>query len=1125
MRDVGRVGKGRRSAFGLVPLVLLPLFAGASVEASPDQGQGAYVLAETWPVPEDRRPPDAWARMSGLEALPDGGLLIADADPSLPRITRLDADGSVSVLIEGLPSCEPARAPIDALCSPQHLATDAARDRIYVIDGARDALLVYTLSGTWLRSQVDIDGAQGVAVSPNGTVHVSSASSGRIHRFGVDGSVLEPWQVLDPQPGASLLGGLDIDSDGNVYVIDTRASRLLKLNAIGKLASVHEGFAGSARLLDLAVMAVPNRPSLRAFWLATNQGLMYSEERTSLGAINPVGTLSAVALGPGDRLFAAWTGFSAALSELLVFDSRTARTAAPDRLGALPLPLGLNRGPDRISLGLDGALLVLDRTLRIQRMRPDGSPVGQWLDGDLIDVGAAVDGRIFGTDGASLLRFAAPGSGLHLLEQLRASAGGSGFLSTLALAPSGEVLALDIGRRQLRRFDPLLGSEAAPVQLSPPNEPSHWSDLAIDATGSAWVLDRRDGEISIVDAGGGRRQLALGRAGQRLSLRPDDEPLLLDASGRIWHFDASGSLRGVFDAARRDLDPSSRPIDLAVLADASVLVIDRAAGSVSRWAWDPTAQPERPELGQECIYSHDKLALPDTVVLGQPVEVRLLAAGECAQRRLPPLDVMLVLDASGSMAGERIRLVQQAALDFTRALDLGSSRIGLVAFSQTAQLVSPLTDDEAAIWRALRGLRPFGASRIDLGLDLAYDTWQASRRPGVGTIFVLLSDGRSEAAPALAAADRIKQSGVELFTVGTSTVAEDRALIEAIASSPDHSFVSEEPSFLFDVLDAIARRIAATLLFERATVRDELPANMRYVPGSAVPAASWDPASRILEWQLVDVPFAGFDLRFSVEPQAPGDWPTNVQAVADLIDGFGRPDRIDFPVPRVRVLAPTPTPSPSPTATPTPRPAALYLPLLLRELCVPEQRSTDAVLVLDVSSSMRGAKLAAAKEAAKAFVDLMQPARDRVALVAFDREARLASPLGSDLAALRAAIDALGTRQGTAIDLGIALAYEELRSTRRRADATPALILLTDGQQPEGQAAILDLGGRMCEAGIQVYAIGLGDAEAVDFQLLRQLACRPNMAFLAPQVGDLRQVYESIAAEIPCDPGLFWGRR
>ncbi|MCB9175713.1 MAG: VWA domain-containing protein [Caldilineae bacterium] len=1110
-----------------MPLLLLTLIAGSHVEASPDQGQGAYALAETWPMPEDRRPSDAWARMAGLETLPDGGLLIADADPSLPRITRVAPDGSVSVLIEGLAMCEPARAPIDALCSPQHLAADAGRDRIYVVDGARDALLVYTMAGVWLRSQIGIDGAQGVAVSANGTVHVSSASSGQIHRFDADGGVLETWQVLDPQPGASLLGGMDIDADGNVYVIDTRAARLLKLNAIGKLASVHEGFAGSARLLDVAVMAVPNRPSLRAFWLATNQGLMYSEERTSLGALNAVGTLSAVALGPGDRLFAAWTGFSAALSELLVFDSRTARTATPERVGALPHPLGLNRGPDRITMGLDDALLVLDRTLRVQRLRSDGTPIGQWLDGDLIDVGAAADGRIYGTDGASLARFAAPGTGLHLTERARWPSGAAGFLSNLALTPSGTVLGLDIGRRQLRRFDSASGAESAPVQLSPADAPSHWSDLAVDASGFAWVLDRRSGEVTIVDAESGTvtRTLALGRAAQRLGLRPDGEPLLLDASGRIWHFAATGSLRGVFDASRRDLDPSSRPIDLAVLSDDSVLVIDRAAGSVSRWAWDPTAQPERPDLGQECVYSHDKLALPETVVLGQPVEIRLLAEGECAQRRLPALDVMLVLDASGSMAGERIRLVQQAALDFTRALDLNRSRVGLVSFSQSAQLVSPLTDDESDLWRSLRGLRPFGASRIDLGLELAFDTWQASRRPGVGTIFILLSDGRSEAAPALAAADRIKQAGVELFTVGTSTLAEDRALIEAIASSPDHSYVSEEPTFLFDVLDAIARRVAATRLFERAIVRDEIPANMRFVPGSAVPAASWDPSSRILEWQLADVPFAGFDLRFSVEPQATGDWPTNVQAVADLIDGFGQPDRITFPVPRVQVIAPTPTPSPSPTATPTPEPAALYLPLLLHEICVPEQRSTDAVLVLDVSSSMRGAKLTAAKEAAKAFVDLMQPARDRVALVAFDHEARLASPLGSDLTALRAAIDALGTRQGTAIDQGLAAAYDELRSSRRRPDATPALILLTDGQQPDGQSAILDLGGRMCEAGVQVYAIGLGDAEAVDFQLLRRLACRPAMAFLAPQVGDLRRIYESIAAEIPCDAGLFWGRR
>jgi hypothetical protein len=76
-----------------------------------------------------------------------------------------------------------------------------------------------------------------------------------------------------------------------------------------------------------------------------------------------------------------------------------------------------------------------------------------------------------------------------------------------------------------------------------------------------------------------------------------------------------------------------------------------------------------------------------------------------------------------------------------------------------------------------------------------------------------------------------------------------------------------------------------------------------------------------------------------------GQWPTNVQAVANFTDGWGKPGQIVFPVPQVDVIAPTPTsveptptsppetPTPPPTPTPVGRP--VFLPFVVRDYAMP----------------------------------------------------------------------------------------------------------------------------------------------------------------------------------------------
>ena len=184
---------------------------------------------------------------------------------------------------------------------------------------------------------------------------------------------------------------------------------------------------------------------------------------------------------------------------------------------------------------------------------------------------------------------------------------------------------------------------------------------------------------------------------------------------------------------------------------------------------------------------------------------------------------------------------------------------------------------------------------------------------------------------------------------------------------------------------------------------DEVPANMELDPASVDGGGSWTQPDVV--WDLSDVDFDGLRLGFDVTPTEVGRWPTNVSAVADIVDGWGNAHRITFPVPEVEVVGPTATPQPDvPTPTklpPTPEPSAtaepgetqfVFLPIAANGYCKPAKTRLDIVLAVDVSNSMGGEKLDATKASVSAFLDAVSLGEydDRVALVDFAIEARVA---------------------------------------------------------------------------------------------------------------------------------------
>ena len=245
--------------------------------------------------------------------------------------------------------------------------------------------------------------------------------------------------------------------------------------------------------------------------------------------------------------------------------------------------------------------------------------------------------------------------------------------------------------------------------------------------------------------------------------------------------------------------------------------------------------------------------------------------------------------------------------------------------------------------------------------------------------------------------------------------------------------------------------------------------------------------------------------------------------------------------PASRPPAPTPSrtpthaPSPTPTNTqpppPTPTPAPIFLPILLRESCTPDQQRADVVLIVDASTSMLEttaagrSKLTAAIAAAGAFLDQLRlDAGDQAAIVSFNADAVLRTELTALRPILDAALASITPASQTCLVCGVDVAATELASARHRADNTPVLILLTDGlSNPRPASEAVQRAAEAKAAGVVIHTIGLGDT--LDFEALEAMANEPDDFHRAPDAEDLAAIYAQIAVEIPCPPSRYWGRR
>lgn len=1111
-------------------LALLALAAGGPSTATgqtPGAPSEAYARVATWSSGDQPPPPDAFREPRGVAVDPfDGTVYLVDGGNN--RVQVFQPDGGYLRTLG-------ATSGPGALDDPQGVAIQGSL--VFVTDRGHGRVAVFTVDGDYLSEWPGLAGPWGIAAAADGRVFVVENEANRLAVFRADGRRLATWggavggafALVRPRGVAAL-------ADGRVVVADYGNDRLIALDKDGL---PQDESARQPGPLDLSfdpsgsLYAVYDGGQLRRHDVANGLPL----DARSWPVLGAVG----VAASSGGAVFVTFQDDARPLHGVQRF---TGRPLVADTVwGGVPAPLGRLDAPFRVAA--DGATaLVTDSWRRVQRYDAAGLPASQTPVGAANDVAPGPNGGVHVLRDGEALRLAADGTVVWSYA-LPTAAGDYPWGVALSWDATLDRLALlDLGGQQLRLLDGR-GQPTTSWSFRPaPGTFALLWDLA-PAPGGHYVVNRkadtleRRGVSGLVEASwpvaGGPLRVASDAAGNAF---------VLNRSGWVWKYTPAGELRAVWQVS--DDPDASQPADLTVTSDGRVIVADARRDELTVFALDPKSSPGPvPSFEPSCGATGDKTADPTQLYLGEETTIRLVVGGGCPAVETQA-DIVLVIDHSGSMAPMgKLDAAKAAANAFLDATDFGAARVGVVGFNQDALLLTPLTSNKVNAAVTVDALVAGGGTDISLGLDTARrELTGPRRRLNAAGVIILMTDGGSNPVAAQRAADQAKLEGLRIFTVGYGPDAAT-ALLQLLASSPSDYYFAPDAASLLSVYQALARRVAARVLFATLTIADVLPDNMAYVADSGVPLPIVN--GQTLVWQLADVPLAGIELSYRVRPLVTGVWPTNVVAAGEGTDGLGQRGQVGFPVPVVTVVAPTgtpratitrtatPTPTETrrPTATPSPSPTGMasatrppiakrvFLPIALKGGCLIRRQHADVVLVVDTSESMSdpvpggGTKLESALAAAREFITLLDLDHDAAAVVSFNGAADLRAGLSQDRPALLAALTGLPQAPGTRIDLGLRRAAEAFAGPGRHPGNVAVVILLTDGR-PSGatDAQVLAAGQALKGEKVSLYAIGLGID--VDAALLARLASDPLHLVLAPDAAQLARIYADIAGELPC---------
>jgi Ca-activated chloride channel family protein len=176
-----------------------------------------------------------------------------------------------------------------------------------------------------------------------------------------------------------------------------------------------------------------------------------------------------------------------------------------------------------------------------------------------------------------------------------------------------------------------------------------------------------------------------------------------------------------------------------------------------------------------------------------------------------PVDLVVVMDISGSMQGEKINAARKSLLDFVNLLD-DRDRLQVILFSNqisTLTPLSPLGEKRQDVLRRISGIKG-GDTRLYDAVDTAYQVLQTEGDPAHIRAIVALTDGNDTASKLtldqlLQKVGNLSEGGgaTKVFTIGFGSNADKRILTQ-IAEATGAKQHDSDPSTIQKVYTEIA---------------------------------------------------------------------------------------------------------------------------------------------------------------------------------------------------------------------------------------------------------------------------------------------------------------------------------
>jgi molecular chaperone DnaK len=157
-------------------------------------------------------------------------------------------------------------------------------------------------------------------------------------------------------------------------------------------------------------------------------------------------------------------------------------------------------------------------------------------------------------------------------------------------------------------------------------------------------------------------------------------------------------------------------------------------------------------------------------------------------RNRAPMNIIFLMDCSGSMYGKNITDARTAAMSFVERSLSQNRQIALVAFP--GGVITPLTSDKERFKNGLSLLTPIGSTPLAEGLAATREMMKS--KAGIQRVFVIVTDGHpDDPEAALSEAHRIRTSGGRLVTIGVGNQVRPEFLRSLATRPEDYHYCNE----------------------------------------------------------------------------------------------------------------------------------------------------------------------------------------------------------------------------------------------------------------------------------------------------------------------------------------------